>query len=470
MSFRNTWTDLRRKQLVLVVGPVAVLHSWEDAVDLIGDENFLPMNHQIDIAEFIKGRKGAAVFAEVGTGKTVATLLGLNFGRHSDIELVDATTGSSVARAERIESAINRHRDTGKATVVYINHESVWRKAVAKVVDTTPWDAVVIDESQRIKSPGSKVSRWAASVAKKCPAARRIILTGTPCPKDPLDVYGQLRFVDSSILGTRFSKFRDRLARMHPKFPSKVEQWKSDGIEWLKGEIDNAAIQVRADDVLDLPEELHRKIPVKLSHKTFSTYRKLEKDFVAGVGSGTITASNALVLSSKLRQSTSGQIKDDEGNVLPIDGIPDKRIALQEFLAELPSHEPVVVFCQFTADLEEIEAACRTLDRDYCELSGRRKEISAWEQGVIGVQAQAGGAGVNLQQARIAVFYSTGWSAGEFTQCMGRIRRQGQKASHCLYVHLIATHTIDEVVYSALRKKQRVVDTVVDGLRRDIAA
>ena len=57
---------------------------------------------------------------------------------------------------------------------------------------------MVLDESHRIKSPGSRVSLYCTALGKRVPY--RMALTGTPAHTSPLDVYAQYRFLDPGIL------------------------------------------------------------------------------------------------------------------------------------------------------------------------------------------------------------------------------------------------------------------------------
>jgi SNF2 family DNA or RNA helicase len=71
--------------------------------------------------------------------------------------------------------------------------------------------------------------------------------------------------------------------------------------------------------------------------------------------------------------------------------------------------------------------------------------------------------GINLVRARYCVFYSLGFSLGEYLQARKRIHRPGQSHT-CTYYHLIAKGTVDETVYKALARREEVVEAVLKGL------
>ena len=94
--------------------------------------------------------------------------------------------------------------------VVVINYESAWLAAFEKLALSVQWDAVVCDESHRIKNPQAKVSKF---IAKLTPINRfRLCLSGTPLTHSPLDIYSQARFLDPGVFGTSWGRFRDRYA------------------------------------------------------------------------------------------------------------------------------------------------------------------------------------------------------------------------------------------------------------------
>lgn len=452
------------KEVVLVVGPLAVASTWRKEV-ATANAGFTGWDHQELIASRIRRGRGSFILAQMGTGKTLSVFLGLDLVEKG-VDFVDISTGPAHARVSRLAKAMSEL--AGDTLLVYVNHDSVWRTAIAKAVSKLPVTAVVIDESHRIKSPSSKVSMWAARVAKQWPKAKRIAMTGTPCPNNPLDLYGQVRFVSMESLHpvTNYTAYRSQLAVVHPEFRSKVLDWKNDGLAWITGVVNKLSVQIRATDVLkDLPQAIHQTIDVKLSPKTRRFYDTLEKDFVAKIDAGEVTATNAMTLTLRLRQATGGQTNvEGYGTRIDPDSC-DKRAALEELLGSLD--EPVVVFTNFASDMEEVAAACRTLGLGFSELSGRRKQLEQWQRGetaVIGVQIQAGGVGIDLTRSRVAIYYGPTWSLGDYEQSLARIRRPGQTSKHCLYLHLIAEDTIDVTMHHALRAKQRMVDVVIEGL------
>ena len=461
MSWHDSFSRMKVRPHVLVVCPQAVAPAWEKVVDGAARGDFTPWRHQRDAAAWAAARHSAMLALDMGTGKTFTALLALGLAK-PNVEPVLLHEGANAKRAERLRQALSMAG--GKALVVVTNYDSVWRGELGKVIEATQWSAFVLDESHRIKAPGGKASRWIARVAAKQEHAKRLCLTGTPMPHSPLDLYGQFRFLDLNVFGSSYTRMRARYAECDLRFPSKVKKWRNQ--DELAAKLDAHSWRVTADEVLDLPEAIHDTIPVPLSPATLRFYRQLEKEMTAEIEAGTVTVSNALTKLLRLQQATGGYARTDELGTVLIDGTPTKRQVLEDRLDDLPATEPVVVFCRFRSDLDDVQAAARQLGREYAEVSGDRKDLERWQAGdatILGVQIASGGVGIDLSRAAYAFYYSLGFSLGDYEQSLARLRRPGQ--TRCVrYYHLVAPGTVDEQVYAALRERRSVIDAVLRNL------
>jgi len=151
----------------------------------------------------------------------------------------------------------------------------------------------------------------------------------------------------------------------------------------------------------------------------------------------------------------------------------EKRSLLADTIEDVPSSEKVVVFCRFTHDLDSVRHVAHAQGRTYGELSGRRRDgltedaTMNPEVDVIGVQIQSGGVGIDLTAARYCVFYSVGFSLGDYDQALRRVHRPGQERP-VTYYHLTCEDTIDELVYDALEKRKDLVEYVL-SMREELA-
>lgn len=449
---------------ILVLMPQAVASSWLRNIDSL--DAMEPWPHQQAMIEWAADRPACMISADMGTGKT-PTALWIT-GRDNLVPL-DITSGTGPKRAKRLEAAL-ASTPKDQTLVILCNYEGFWRGDVSKQLERAPLACIVADESHRGKSPQGRASRAMHRLAKRHPQARRLLLTGTPMPQGPLDLFGQFRFLDDTIFGTSYARFRARYAECDPLFPSKVRRYRNQ--DELIAKLDAHSYRVEADEVLSLPDAIHEQIPVTLSPATRRFYDALANDLTADIEAGTVTAVNALARLLRLAQAAGGHTKTDDGATVAIDGVSAKRRMLEDRLSDLPATEPVVVFCRFRADLEEVRAAAVELGRSYAEVSGTIKELERWQAGdatILGVQIQSGGLGIDCTRAAYAFYYSLGFSLGDYEQSLARLRRPGQ--TRCVrYYHLIAKHTVDEQVYAALRDRRVVVDAVMEKLtKREVA-
>jgi SNF2 family DNA or RNA helicase len=209
---------------------------------------------------------------------------------------------------------------------------------------------------------------------------------------------------------------------------------------------------------------------VSLSPKARKVYDEVAKEFYAEIESGEITAANALTRLLRLSQIASGFVKADSGEIVEIDDA--KREMLAEVLDELPPHEPVVVFDRFTHDLAAIRATAEAAGRRYGEVSGQRNDLVESKYppdvDVLGVQIQAGGAGIDLSRSAYGVYWSLGFSLGEYDQSLARLDRPqadgSKRTDPVVFTHLVVANTVEEKIYRALAERRDVVRAIIERL------
>lgn len=457
-QWHDSFYRMKQRPFVLVVCPQAVQSSWEKVVREM--RQMKPWEHQQDAADFARARKSTMLAMDMGTGKTLTALMATDLAYKDGVRFIPLCNGTNKKRVEALKNA----KAFSSPMIVCVNYDSVWRGELGKEIAKTKWQAIILDESHRIKSPGGKASRFLYNVAKGTPLAKRLCLTGTPMPHSPLDLYGQFRFLDTEVFGTSFARMRARYAITDATFPSKVLEWKNQ--KELSEKMDENSWRVTSEEVLDLPSSIREVIPVPMRAKTKRIYAELENEMAADVDAGIITASNALTKLLRLQQVTSGYGTVDGGVPETLSGLPEKVVVLEERIEDLPKSEPIVVFCRFKHDLREVEAMSRRLGRSYSEVSGERKDLERWQNGdteIIGVQVQSGGSGIDLTRAAYCFYYSLGFSLGDYEQSLARLLRPGQTRM-VRYYHLCCEKTVDERVQKALRERKNVVESVLEKL------
>jgi len=375
-------------------------------------------------------------------------------------EVVLLNTGSTDKSADKVTQILRMReykclKSAMSRTVFVVNYDSAWIRRLGMALKEIDWRVVVCDEIHRIKGPSGKASRFAS----KLKACRRIGLTGTLMPHGPLDAWAQFRFIDPDILGRSYTRFKSYYAIPHPFIRGATTGYRNTH-EMMKI-LAPYTHRVEKSEVLDLPPVAHQTIPIALSSSGQKVYKKMEDDLVVEIKSGAVTASNGLVRLLRLQQITSGFLGDETVDT-------SKQNALSEIYESLADDEPIVVFCEFHHDLDVIIKTAVKHGRKAWELSGRKKQLATWKEqgGVLAVQIHAGGVGVDMTNACYCVYYSMGYSLGDYLQSLARLDRHGQTRP-VSYLHLVAQGTVDVQTYKAMAQKLNVVTHLLELLKHE---
>lgn len=271
----------------------------------------------------------------------------------------------------------------------------------------------------------------------------------------PLDIYGQYRFLDPGIFGTSYSKFRANYAVMGGFEGKQVLSYRN--IEQLHDKMFLIAHRVMSKDVFDLPAFQDTIRTCKLSTEERRLYQSMDEEFCAELESGVVTAANALVKLLRLQEITSGYCNHQLIGT-------SKRALLKDVLEDFDRKEPLIVFARFTNDLQGIQETVEGQGRRYAELSGHENSLARWQNGdadVLGVQIKSGREGVDFTRARYSIYYSLGFSLGDYDQSRKRTDRPGQTREG-MYIHLLAEDTVDYKVMKALDAHAEVISSVLN--------
>lgn len=458
-SFRR----MKQRPFHLVVVPKSVSKVWVDHVERSNEGGIELYAHQKNAVAKLLNRLFFLFAHGMGSGKTFTALgaIGVLNEECRVLDLVGMSKSKKIYQLDMATAIV-------KPLIVVVNYEAAWRKDVAERLERIKWSSIVFDECHKLKSPSGKASRWFARLVEKNPDALRLGLSGTPLSNSPLDAFGIFRSLASGVFGKSWVKFRARYAMMNPQIHGHIIRLINQ--DELAMKIDEHSDKVRTEDVTDLPAVRHQTIPVTLSSAERKAYNQLESDMVLSLPDDeTLIPDNALVQLLKLAQLTGGFVKADvPGELLRIGtGIPDKLNALIDFSESLDENEPLVVICRFRSDLDSVQ---QLTGRKVFELSGRKNELQEWQDdtsgSVLAVQIAAGSMGIDLTRSAHCVFYSLGYSLGEYEQTLARCHRPGQTRP-VLYTHLVVENSVDEKIYRALSSKKKIIDAVIGDYRKE---
>jgi len=424
---------------------------------------------------FDAGYRGVGLFSALGTGKSKVAI-GLadalqadmilcvgprsaslvwhrEFRKHADRNYQIVLPDMSVSVEERLRRIQLRFRHTRLPKVAIVNYDAVWRPPLGNWILDQAWDLVIADEVHRIKTPKSQISLFMARLRDR--AKYRMGLTGTPLHHRPLDIWAVYRFLDPGVYGMDYWSFRHRYSSVRNTQGPEQYQHEQEFSEKLY------SIAFRAgEEVLRLPETVHQYVYGEL-RESAKVYNQIERAVIAEIKAGRVTIHNALVRLVRLQQVTSGHIRDDKHRLIVVGT--EKEDLFADLLTDLPD-EPFVVFCQFTYDLERVEALVMKSKRSYAEYSGQRDELAVWRSGkkdVLGVQIRTGATSEDFTRARYAIYYSFGLSLGDYEQSLKRVHRAGQTRP-VTYIHLLLENTIDQRKMKFLEARADLIQGLLD--------
>lgn len=460
-----------------------------------------PFAHQKRALQKIRSLNGqCALLMEMGTGKTKVAIdwagIGYhNFGvrrvlvvaplsvlgvwpnqirLHSNVpSKVYRLHGSTRERSRTLSYLLrNPHKD--QLTWAIINYEGIWRDtdrgpSIEELIIKWSPDLVIFDESHRIKSPTSKQSRSAFRIARTIP--HRLLLTGTPITKSPLDVFGQFRALDASIFGENWHKFKYYYGVWGGFGNYELRGYRH--LDQLNLAVHHYSFKVKKADCLDLPPKLFETVPVTLPDSIKAMYEQMAEEMIVEIEDTHATAAVVVVKLIRLSQITSGFVKDVDGNIRVFD---DSKLRTCMDLVDdiISENKKVVIFTRFTEDIRRLADALTKRKAQFRILSGsvppsRRDSIVREfnEDPALSVfiaQIQAGSLGIDLTAADSAIFYSMDYNAANYWQAQDRLHRQGQTRS-VTYYHLIVPRTIDSIVLKVLREKGQIAAAVLKNPR-----
>ena len=445
--------------------------------------------HQIDAVNYLMDRVSrdlyyGGLYTDMGSGKTKIMIdfmnkLKLNkvivlcpqkaiatwdeeFVKHSacPFNLIRIDKLKAGIRIEQIEKELQK----GILNVLVINYEMIWREPLKSyVLNKFGADFVVCDESHRIKGAGSKVSKVLQVLGRR--VKYRYLMTGTPLGDSPLDIYGQYRFLDEKIFGTRKRDFENEYANW-------VE---SDGLRWLdkrnpyknlrklRKKIFSCAFSVKVYQ--DLPRVRTIKVFYDISSKAKKLYKELQDENSILMGEDTLTISNIMNMIMRLQQITSGYLvleTPDHKKITKL--IDDSRMkCLEDLITGLPKDEPIVIFCKYRQNIKDVLKVMNGLGRSCAEISGKVNQKDAFNAGQynsVVVQISSGAEAISLVRARYCIYYTLDHSLMKWKQSRKRVHRPGQTRNVTYYV-ILAKNTVDTAIYLSLKNKHEIIQEVM---------
>jgi len=333
-----------------------------------------------------------------------------------------------------------------------------------KLLMSVDFDYVVLDESQAIKNPGSKVTKAACLLKAK----NRLCMSGTPLQNNTFDIFAQMNFLNPGMLGT-MEFFRQEFSIPIDKFG---EQDRKDHLRKILFPF--ILRRTKEQVAKDLPEKQEMILFCEMESKQRNIYDAYRNDFrnqilgtieTQGIQKSQLTILQGLM---KLRQ-----ICDSPAILNEQEKFENHSIKLDELAREITENigdHKALIFSQFLGMLALIRAKLEELGVKYEYFDGstsapdRQKAIESFqndeEKRVFLISLKAGGVGLNLTAADYVYIVDPWWNPAVEQQAIDRTHRIGQTKNIFAY-RMICKDTIEDKILKLQEKKRALAKDII---------
>ena len=337
---------------------------------------------------------------------------------------------------------------------------------------------VIVDESSYIKGHDSLRTKRITLMSER--AKYRLILTGTPMSQGVVDLYAQMRFLSSKILGyNSFYSFAHNHLEYSEKYPGLIIRAHNTGL--LASKIQPYVYQVTKEECLDLPDKLFDSRYFDMTYEQSQFYQQAKDEILLDIKDGEIDSYTIFRLFTALQQITSGYWNHPrfryEFQHLRLE-------TLCDIIKSIPQDKKIIIWCKFIYSIEHIIKRLRdefgydSVSCYYGKLGEkeRDKEIEKFrnEARFFIATMQTGGHGLTLNESHYVIFYENTFKYADRLQAEDRCHRIGQPEK-VTYIDIVCRSGIERRIQESMTKKSNViqdfkckVDKVKDMSKRNL--
>ena len=445
--------------------------------------------YQLDAFMAVKDLPYAAIFHEQGLGKTKIDI-SLYWLTKDIVDTVFIVTKKSlvqnwvneVASHSHITPSIlsgkkgNNNVKLNSPVIVYIlNYEVISSnlELISFFLETRKV-GVILDESQKIKNPESKLTKSFFEISNKF--NRRIIMTGTPVANRPYDIWSQIYFLDfGQSLGTSFKEFKSQTDLPKQKdshsenfIDSLTKTWQSLQSFSMRETKESSGIELPSKTIYTQIVELENE-----QVQIYDNYQNQLTHELVDVNGKIIIDDADYILKQLLRltQCASNPAIIDKS----YKNLPAKFKLLQNIVLDVINNkQKVIIWTNFIANVNWLAAHLKeynpvkihgsiAIDRRNLSIDKFKNDASCK---VMIATPGAAKEGLTLTVANHAVFYDRSFSLDDYLQAQDRIHRISQ-TQECKVINLIAKNTIDEWVDRLLNAKYQASKLTQGDIKKE---
>lgn len=359
-----------------------------------------------------------------------------------------------------------RHKDTRlimRYDIVITTYQTLTKDI--DLLEKIDWEYIILDESQYIKNKSSDTFK----AVKRLKSAHKISLSGTPIENSLADLWAQMDFINTGLLGN-FSYFDQYFIK--PIEKSNDEDPKERLRELVKPYL---LRRTKEEVAKDLPDILRQIVFSDMSSEQRKIYEK-EKSAIRNLllGGESVNKTqfeyrNILIQSiTRLRQlAIHPQLvfEDYKGENAKFNDVIAKWNEVR-----LANHK-MLIFSTFVENLKFYRQYLDSEKQPYAWLTGsdsikkRQEEISGFSRDTsiqtFLISLKAGGAGLNLTAADYVFILDPWWNPAAEEQAIARAHRIGQ-TRNVVALKFITRDTIEEKIIKLQERKKQLVTDILD--------
>lgn len=423
---------------------------------------------------------GSVIADDMGLGKTlqvITTLLKLKedgeLGKKKAIAIVPTTLLTNWDKEIKkfapdlttlIYHGQNRNLDDVNDKDLLITTYGTARSDASKL-NKKKWLAVVIDEAQNIKNPGTAQTK----AVKKIKAPIKIAMSGTPVENRLSEYWSIFDFTNKGYLKT-LKKFKDEYAK-----PIEVDRDK-DKLNYFKNITAPFIMRRLKSDksiIKDLPDKIEKNQYCELTPAQTAIYQNVVDTMMKDVEQSEGIAKKGMIL--KLITALK-QICNHPKHFLK-KGVSDpaqsgkSTMLLQLMQTILDNDEKVLIFTQYREMGQLIAEMLQTkfgIEVPFLHggvsRKGRDEMVEDFQNNrttrALLLSLKAGGTGLNLTAANNVIHYDLWWNPAVEAQATDRAYRIGQK-NNVMVHRFITQNTFEEKIDKLLQSKKELADMTV---------
>lgn len=348
-----------------------------------------------------------------------------------------------------------------KANIIITTYGTI--RSDIKIFSEIKYDYVVLDESQAIKNPSSKIAKAVALLN----ATNKLCLSGTPLQNNTFDIYAQMNFLNPGLLGS-IDFFKQQFAIPIDKFGEKEQK------DHLKKLLFPFILRRTKEQVAkDLPAKTETILFCEMDaaqRKIYDAYRNDYRDKILGlIETQGINKTQLTVLQGLMRLR---QICDSP-SILKSDDFPNESIKLQEIerqISENVGEHKTLIFSQFLGMLGLIRNKLDEMGIKYEYFDGsttapeRERAIQNFQHSddcrVFLISLKAGGVGLNLTAADYVYLIDPWWNPAVEQQAIDRTHRIGQTRKIFAY-RMICKDTVEDKILKLQERKKALANELI---------